>query len=597
MRIRGVPGPLSQTHRLLLASLVILGILQAGSLVGVALITQSLVAGMVGEGNPAGPGALGLVLLFALAVVGPAARWLERLLAERLGNRYVHAVRLRLFDALTLGQVPTGRTPGASRQHGIQLVRFSNDLTALRQWVSLGLARLIGTGLFLSGVVAAVLLIDTRIAALVGGLLLLALGATLAIGIGFEKSVRLTRRRRGRIANAVSDALQNTDNLATFGRTGRERKRLTRMSLELGDALAKRGFWIGALRGFTDFAHRMIMISVLLVGALLLAGGSLSIGALLAVLGVSAMLGGPLRELGRVFEYWKSAGVGTEKLNAVIDARPVRTIRRKRLAEGRGSLRIEDLEIAGVLTTPALRARAGQRIAITGINGAGKSTLLHAIAGLAEIRAGRVRLDGVETRRLHPRDRRRTIGTAANADRLVAGSISKNVRYRWPTAPAAVIEAACKTAGLDSLLAALDRGLASRVGPGGAGLSAGEAARVKLARAVIGEPRLLLFDEIESGLDRRGRQALLRLFKRYPGTIVFATHDTELAHSADQVWHVADGAVTVTAMNAGRAKMVAGGKAVEAIKISDRTQVVASDDMTDIRKTSNRTSRTREVSL
>lgn len=575
MQIHGVQGPLSRVHGPLLVTLVILGILQAASLVGLALITQSLVAGMVGEDNTAGPGAIGLGLLLALAVAGPVARWLERVLAERLGNRYVHAVRMRLFDALTRGQVPAGRTPGARRQHGIQLVRFSNDLTALRQWVSLGLARLIGTGLFLSGVVVAVLLIDTRVAALVAALLALTVGATLAIGIGFEKSVRLTRRRRGRIANAVSDALQNTENLATFGRTGRERKRLARLSLELGDALEKRGFWIGALRGFTDFAHRLIMISVLLVGALLLAADSLSIGALLAVLGVSAMLGGPLRELGRVFEYWKSAGVGAEKLNAVIEARPVTAVRRKRLAEGRGKLVVEELEIPGVLKTPVLRARAGERIAVTGANGAGKSTLLRVISGLAQVRSGRVRLDKIETRRLHPRDRRRAIGTAANADGLATGSISKNVRYRWPSAPAAAVDEACRTAGLDGLIASLDRGVATRIGPGGAGLSAGEAARVKLARAVIGEPRLLLFDEIESGLDRRGRQALLRLLKRYPGTIVFATHDTELVHSADQVWHVADGDVSATLMNSDQAKVLGGGGVAKTLKIPDRSKVVS----------------------
>ncbi len=575
MQIHGVQGPLSRVHRPLLATLVILGILQAASLVGVALITQSLVAGMVGDGDAAGPGAIGLALLLVLAVGGPAARWLERLLAERLGNRYVHAVRLRLFDALTLGQVPVGRTPGARRQHGIQLVRFSNDLTALRQWVSLGLARLIGTSLFLSGVVVAVLLIDTRVAALVAALLALAVGATLAIGIGFEKSVRLTRRRRGRIANAVSDALQNTANLATFGRTGRERKRLARLSLELGDALEKRGFWIGALRGFTDFAHRLIMISVLLAGALWLAAGTLSIGGLLAVLGVSAMLGGPLRELGRVFEYWKSAGVGAEKLNAAIEARPVTAVHRKRLAEGRGKLVVEALDIPGVLTTPVLRARAGERVAITGVNGAGKSTLLRAIAGLSPVRSGCVRLDKVETRRLHSRDRRRAIGTAANADGLVTGSISKNVRYRWPSAPAAAVDEACKTAGLDSLVAGLDRGVATRIGPGGAGLSAGEAARVKLARAVIGEPRLLLFDEIESGLDRRGRQALSRLLEHYPGTVVFATHDNELVSGADQVWHVADGKVTADLMNPDRAKVAGGGEVARTLKIADRSKVVS----------------------
>lgn len=542
MMIHGVPGPLSRDDAPLLAQLVGLGLIQAVSLVAVALVIQTIVSGVITAGEN-GIDLTLLSLLVAVACTGPLARWLERINAERLGNRCVHRVRLVLFDALTKGRPSSG---ARDRQRGVHMVRFSNDLTAIRQWVSLGLSRLIGSTLFLAGVLAAIALIDIRMAALATVVLVLALAATLAIGIGFEKSVRVTRRRRGRIANSVAETLANSGMLEDFGRTGRERRRLERLSEELGDALKARGFWIGLLRAFTDFSHRTIMIAVLLAGAMLLATGTLSVGGLLAVTGVTAMLGGPLRDLGRVFEYWKSARVAAEKLNQTIDARPVVRGPRRRLRSGGGKVSIEDLAIDGLFACHKLQCPQGSRVAITGVNGSGKTTLLRLISGLAKPDRGRVRLDGVDTRRLSANDRREAIGLASSRVPLVSGSISKNIRYRRPSADTACVLQAVQDAGLESLLHSFERGISTSLGYGGKGLSGGEAARVKIARAVLDKPRLLLLDEIESGLDSDGRAALMEILRSYTGTVIYATHDVEFVNMADQLWHIAQGEVAAT---------------------------------------------------
>ena len=228
-------SPLSKPYRGLVAGLVVLGLLQATSLIARASLLQAVVAAMADGGMAATPGWQQLVLLGVLAVLGPLARLAERVGAERLGNRYIHDLRLRLFDALTLGGYGH-----ANRSHGIHMVRFASDLTAIRQWISLGLARLIGTSMFLSGVIVAILIVDHRLAVLVGVMLALSVTATLLLGVGFESSVRRTRRERGRIANAVAEVLANGETLAEFGRTARERRRVERLSANLGDALERR---------------------------------------------------------------------------------------------------------------------------------------------------------------------------------------------------------------------------------------------------------------------------------------------------------------------------------------------------------------------
>jgi len=533
MRETVLPTAIPAVRSPLLLGVVGLGILQALTLIGLALVMQDLLATLVAGELEAADRNRDVVILSLLALLGGLCRWLERAGAERLGNAHVHDVRLALFDALASRQMHDRRMPG----HGVNMVRFSNDLSALRQWVALGLTRTISASLFLLGVLLATALLAVELAMLLSVALLLAALGLLLLGHGFEGSVRRTRRRRGGLANAVSDVLLNVRHLASFGRTRRERNRLGRLSGELSSALQTRAFWMGALRGFTDFSHRMILLLVLVYGAYAVTNGSLDIAALLAATGVVSLAATPLRDLSRVFEYWKSAGVAREKLTRVLrrgsdEADPGVV----RLGRGRGRLRLYGVASGGSSRVLDRRVKPRERIAITGSNGSGKTTLINAIAGLSRLTAGQVTLDGTRTDQLSDRHRRRAIGIASHRVPLMAGSISKNIRYRNPGANDEAVAAAAEAAGLDTLLKRLPAGLKTRLGTDGAGVSAGEAARIKLARALLGKPRLLLLDEIEQGLDAVGYDTLKDLLANYPGTIVFATHDKSIAETADQAW-------------------------------------------------------------
>jgi ABC-type protease/lipase transport system fused ATPase/permease subunit len=197
-------------------------------------------------------------------------------------------------------------------------------------------------------------------------------------------------------------------------------------------------------------------------------------------------------------------------------------------------------------------------VAILGPNGAGKSTLARAIAGYCEPAAGAVYLDKVDTRRLRQADRRRSIGLAAHDTPLVTGSISKNVRYRMPGADPDTLARACRSAGLDGLIASLPDGLGTRIGQGVRQLSDGEQARVKLARALLGEPRLLVLDEIDAVLDAPGRAAVEDLLASYPGTVVIVTHSPELAELTGTTWTLSGTGLRVHSPSSDRRERAAG---------------------------------------
>ncbi|MEM8814469.1 MAG: ABC transporter ATP-binding protein [Pseudomonadota bacterium] len=534
MRSAILPTAIPAARSPLLAGVVGLGLLQALTLIGLALVMQDLLAQVVAGEPGAGAQLQSIAVLSLLALLGGLCRWLERAGAERLGNEHVHDVRLALFD--TLAGVDSRRGPKTG--HGVNMVRFSNDLNALRQWVALGLTRTISASLFLAGVLVATALLATDLALLLSGALLLTMLGIFTLGHGFEHSVRRTRQRRGGLANAVSDVLLNVNHLASFGRTKRERSRLERLSGDLSAALQTRAFWMGALRGFTDFAHRMILLLVLVYGAHAVLNGGMDVAALLAATGVVSLAGAPLRDLCRVFEYWKSATVAREKLSRAMGRNDGNSEQTSvvRLRKGRGRLRLYGVEFIPGSTVLNRRVRPGERIAITGPNGCGKTTLIDAIAGVGPLSAGEITLDGTRTDQLSDQHRRRAIGIASHRVPLMVGSIGKNVRYRNPGARDEAVADATRAAGLDGLLERLPQGIRTRLGTDGAGVSAGEAARIKLARALLGSPRLLLLDEIEQGLDASGYLTFEDLLANYPGTIVFASHDKRLLRAADRVW-------------------------------------------------------------
>jgi ABC-type bacteriocin/lantibiotic exporter with double-glycine peptidase domain len=124
---------------------------------------------------------------------------------------------------------------------------------------------------------------------------------------------------------------------------------------------------------------------------------------------------------------------------------------------------------------------------------------------------------------------------------LLRGSIARNLAYRKSDASQEELDEIARLCGVDTVLARLPAGIATRVREGGQGLSAGERGRLLLARALVGAPRVLLLDEIENSLDAEARVILGRVLADFPGTILVATHDPEIIACCDAVWHLEDG--------------------------------------------------------
>jgi len=193
---------------------------------------------------------------------------------------------------------------------------------------------------------------------------------------------------------------------------------------------------------------------------------------------------------------------------------------------------VDRLLLAGVNLTLA----PGESLAIIGPSGAGKSTLLRVLSGVWAPSAGTVRLDGVDVAAWPRHELGPHLGYLPQAVELFAGSVAENIARLGKVDADAVLKAA-QAAGIHEMILRLPDGYDTMIDPHSALLSPGQRQRIGLARALYGEPRLLLLDEPNANLDGAGELALGETLKALRGrcTVVVVTHRTALTQQVDKL--------------------------------------------------------------
>jgi len=544
MSSEGLPRLLASGRRRgLLARLLANGVAQAVALVATALLVQRAFDRLIGAPRELSGSTLaayggGLALA---AVAAGALRLGERTDAERLGQHYVHTLRMTLYGRLV---TLSPRTVQRRSQGGVVL-RFVGDLTAIRQWVSLGLSRVLVSGTFLVTALAVLAVVSPALAAAVGGIVALGVAVAFALGRPMRATARAARRRRTRLAANLTEQVGAVAVVQSFGQVERETGRVARQSRRLGRSMVTRARVIGRLRGATEAVAGLATGAALLVGATEVAAGRASPGTVVAAMMIVGLLIAPLRDLGRVPEYWHASRVSLEKARSFANTRPRMEERPNALplAPGPGRLDIRAVTVEGALDRVTASVEPGQVVAVVGPNGAGKSSLLGLLGRLADPDEGEVLLDGQDLREHTLPSVRASVGTAGPDLPLLRGSVARNLRYRQPDAPPEELARVWRLCELDDVLADLAQGGDTRSGEGGRALSAGQRQRVTLARALVGDPPVLLLDEADANLDALAAGVLDRVVETLHGrrTVVMVTHRTAAVQAADVVWHLAAG--------------------------------------------------------
>lgn len=543
------PLLMRRARRLLLAlALSALTLAAGAALLGVSgwFLTGAALAGAAGG------------LSFDLFAPSAAVRGLSFLrIGARYGERMTsHVVTLELLSDLRVDVfrklIPLVPLQGAARRTGDIVARLTADIEAL-DLVLLQAGLPLATALF-GAVGLSVLLMLTLPEALpvaLGGFAVTAIALPLALVAGGRRSGAARVEASARLRVTMLDSVDGHADLVAFGALAEDARRFEAAASALAAARLTESRRAALGPALTQLGAGLTMVATLWLGLHAVAQGRLSgpvlVGLLLAILALFEVTGPILRGAARI----GGAVAAGRRVRAITRAEPrVRERHDPLPLPGEGRLEIETIRYGhapgrAVLDGVSLTLAPGERVALVGESGSGKSTLLGLLVRLDDVEAGCIRYGGVDIRDVGLAALRRRIAMLTQDAPIFIGTVRDNLRIGDPDADDAALMAALGRARLSDFLASLPHGLDTWLGEAGATLSAGQARRLCLARALLAPARLLLLDEPTAGLDPETERSFLAdLAAATEGrAVILATHAV-LPHGAvERSIHLQEGRI------------------------------------------------------
>ena len=366
--------------------------------------------------------------------------------------------------------------------------------------------------------------------ALFGAVVLVVMSA-----INQRVSARLTKESEDyerRSAIRSSEMTRNAEVLKALGMTGAVRQRWQGLFDGGDNAFARSGRILSGFASGTKAFRLFLQSAILGIGALLAIQGESTAGAMVAA---SILMGRAIGPLEQIVGQWRAVVAARESWTALKQALASvpPPAPQMPLPPIRGAVQVENA-VAGppgtglaVLKGLTFALQPGDVLGVLGPSAAGKSSLARVLTGAWPVTSGHVRLDGADIASLPSDTLGPQIGYLPQQADLLSGSVRDNIaRFRDDASPEAII-AAAQAAGCHDMILRLPKGYDTDIGLGGAYLSAGQRQRIGLARALFGNPNLIILDEPNSNLDGPGEQALqaaIAAAKARSATVIIIAH-------------------------------------------------------------------------
>ncbi|MEQ1955485.1 peptidase domain-containing ABC transporter [Mesorhizobium sp. CN2-181] len=305
-------------------------------------------------------------------------------------------------------------------------------------------------------------------------------------------------------------------------------------------------------QSLTGLLEKLMSVAIIGLGALDVFSGAMTIGALVAFNMLAGRVSGPLVQIVTMIHEYQEVALSVRMLGEVMNQRAEQQGRGRGLRpELTGRIEFDKVSFrygpdgAPALDDISFTVPAGAVFGIVGKSGSGKTTVTRLIQGLYPVQDGLVRMDGYDSREIDLVHLRKSIGVVLQDSFLFRGTVRENITAAKPDASIEEVAAAARMAGAEEFIERLPRGYETMLEENGANLSGGQKQRLAIARALITNPRILIFDEATSALDPDSeaiiRQNLSQIAKER--TVIIVSHRLSTLVDADAILVVERGKI------------------------------------------------------
>lgn len=526
-------------YKLLAAGTIICALLSLGFALAYPKLTQYLIDEVIGNRRASRLAPMALALMAAFLF-----RDLFNSLRIRINNTFeqnvIYDMRRHLFARLQ--RLPVNYFD--QRASGDLMTRVVEDVNSVERVLIDGAEQ---------GSVAVVAIIGVSVIMFMTNPALAATAMVplpiLAAGAAWYTLTAHRRYRLQRLASSAMNALlmdnlQGVRQIKAFNRERHEDGRFASRAADLRDGtLGIMRVW-AAYSPAMSFAGAVGMVLVLWFGGAQVLEGKLTVGELVGFMFYLGLFYEPISRLHGLNQMLQAARAAGERVFDILDTPEERSTGARGALAGpvRGDVRYENVSFGynaeqPVLQAVSLHALPGQMVALAGPTGSGKSTLVNLLPAFYEPAAGRITIDGRDTRELSLESLRSQISVVSQEAFLFNGTIRENILYGRLDATEEELLAASAAANCHEFIARLPQGYDSRVGERGVKLSVGEKQRVSIARALLKNAPILILDEatasVDTATERLIQEALERLMANRTSFVI--AHRLSTIRKADQI--------------------------------------------------------------
>ena len=410
-------------------------------------------------------------------------------------------LKIQTFSFGNLDQQKTGQL----------MVRLTSDSSAVQRWVQISLR--IGTRAPLLMIGSLILMINTSstLALTILPLLLVTLAVIVFFVVKMEPLFRSVQQKLDRLNTVLQENIAGARVVKAFVRADFENERFEIANLDYTNRSARVMQFMSTMSPVLTVFVNVGMVIVIWAGGLQSIRGEMSLGQIVAFTNYLLTTMTPLTMMTQLSNVWANGMASAKRVNEVLDtvsqvqdvAEPIELPphAQPRIVFENVGFHYNGTSDEPVLENINLVAKPGDTIAVLGATGAGKSTLVNLIPRFYDVSAGRILIDGIDIRQVRQDDLLAHIATVPQETILFSGTVRDNIRYGNPNASEDQVIAAAKAAQAHDFILELSQGYDTHIEERGGNLSGGQKQRIAIARALLTQPKILIFDDSTSSVD------------------------------------------------------------------------------------------------